>query len=78
MNDSDIYVGITLSILHLIYISRGSKNSQQSMLDNPDKNNISIENYYQEILQTFILLFYVYFPNSSTIVYLETIANIQC
>ena len=41
---ANIYVFITVSIIQLIYIHQGWKNSQHYMLANPDYNNISIEN----------------------------------
>ena len=47
------------------------------MLDNPDYKNISIENYYHDILQIFILEFSVYVTRSLTIVYLEVIVKIK-
>ena len=52
---TDFCVIITVSLLQLIYIHWGRENSQHSMLDNTDNNNISIENYYQEILQKFMV-----------------------
>ena len=38
---------IIVSLLKFIYIFWGRENSQDSMLDNPEYNKISIENYHQ-------------------------------
>ena len=48
------------------------------MLDHPDFNNISIDSYKREILNTFMLALHVYVACSLNIVYMEVIANIQC
>ena len=73
---SDIYVSTTGSILQLINFHWCRKNSQNSMLANPDFNNISIENYEQEILQTFMSEFCLFVTCSLNIVYPEVIVNI--
>ena len=69
---------ITVSLLQLIYFSTARENIQHSMLDNPDYNNISIENYKWEIFTTFILELHVYVTSFLIIVYQEVIVNIQC
>ena len=74
---SDIYVSITEFLHQLIYISWGRNNSQHSMLDNPDYNNISIDKYYRNIFQTFMLSLHVYVTRSFTMIYLEVISIIQ-
>ena len=74
----DIYVSITVSLIQLIYIHRGSKNSQNYMLDNPDYKKKSIGNYKWEIFQTLLLALCVYITSLLTIVCLEVLANIQC
>ena len=48
------------------------------MLANNEYNNIPIGDYYQEILQIFVLAFGVFVTLPWTLVYLEVIANIQC
>ena len=48
------------------------------MLYNPEYNNISIDNYWCEILQKFMLALFVYVTRSLNLVYLEVIATIQC
>ena len=48
------------------------------MLANPEYNNISVDKYYQEILQMFLLSICEYDTCSFTLVYMEVIANIQC
>ena len=63
----DIYVSITIYLLQYIYIILGWKNIQHSMLANPDYNKISIENYYQEIFQIFMLALCLYITCSLTI-----------
>ena len=60
MNVSDVYVSTTGYLLHVIYIRLCRGNSQHSMSVHPDFNNISIDNYKQEILPTFILELHVY------------------
>ena len=75
---SGIYVSTTGYLLHLIYFRECCKNSQQYMLDNPDFNNISIENYKWERLPVFMLSLYVFVASLLTLVYAEVIANIQC
>ena len=47
------------------------------MLANPDYNNISIDNYKQEIFLILMLELHIYVTSSLTLVYLEVIANIQ-
>ena len=48
------------------------------MLASPDNDNISIHSYYQEILQKFMLVLYVFITHSLTLVYLSVISDIQC
>ena len=48
------------------------------MLYNPYDNNISIDNYKQEIFMTFMLALHLYVTHSLNFVYVEVIANIQC
>ena len=50
----------------------------KKMLANTDYKKIPIRNYYQEILQTFMLELRVFVTTSSTLLYLEVIYNIQC
>ena len=64
-----IYGRIYVSLIQLIYIHRGSKNSQNYMLDNPDYKKKSIGNYKWEIFQTFMLALHVYVTSSLTLVY---------
>ena len=73
---SNIYVSIIFSLLLLMFICWGMENIQHSMLANPEYNNISIDNYYQEIFQTFMLALCVFITHSLTLVYLEVRANI--
>ena len=47
------------------------------MLAHCEYNNISIENYCQEILQTDMLALCVYVTRLFTIVYLEVISNVK-
>ena len=75
---SNIYVINTGSLLHMINISWCSKNSQHYMLPHPNVDKISINNYKQEILPTFMLENCVYVTRSLNWVYVELISNIQC
>ena len=54
---SDIYVSITVSLLHMIYIYIHwvGGNSQYSMLDRPYYNNMLFDNYKREIFRTFMI-----------------------
>ena len=45
MNVAGIYVRTTGSLLLMIYFSCCRENIQHSMLDNPEFDNISIDNY---------------------------------
>ena len=49
------YVSITLSHIQSIYICWGRENIRHKMLDNTEYNKISIINYYQGRLHTFML-----------------------
>ena len=51
---------------------------QESMLANPEYNILSTDNYYQGILQTFMLALCVSVTGTLTIVYLKVIDNLQC
>ena len=46
------------------------------MLANHGYNNMFIENYKQEVLQTFMSEFFLFVTIALTLVYLEVIANI--
>ena len=46
------------------------------MSENPDYNNISIDNYKQERLKIFMSAFCLFVTSSLTLVYLKVIANI--
>ena len=48
------------------------------MLDIPEYNTISIDSYYQEISQIFMLSLHLFVTNSLNPVYLEVISNIEC
>ena len=52
--------------------------ANHSVLDHLEYNNISIDSYYQALLQTFMLELYVFITHSLTLVYLKVIANIKC
>ena len=71
----DIYVGTTLSLLQLIFC-RCINNSQHYVLANPDFNNLPIEKYKREMLQTFMSKICLFVTISLTLIYLEVIANI--
>ena len=79
---NDIYVSINASLFDYIYISIyirwGRKHIQHSMLSHPAHNNISINNYYQERLQTFMLSEWLFITRSLNILYLEVITNFPC
>ena len=49
-----------------VYICLGRENSQHSMLENPEYFFVSIDNYYQEIFQTYVLKLYVFATISLT------------
>ena len=51
---------------------------QYSLIAHPYFNNISIENYKQEILATFMLTLPVFTTISLNLLYLEVIVNIKC
>ena len=74
---SDIYVNTTGFLLQLINFRRCRKNSQHSMLANPDFNNISIDDYKQYILPKFMFELCVFVTSSLTILYVEVIDNIK-
>ena len=78
MRISYIHVSTTGSLLQLIYIRRCGENIQNYMSANPDYKNISIYNYKQEILLTFILALHLYVTNAVTRLYVEVISKIQC
>ena len=61
MNVTKIYVITTASLLQQINIRRYRKNIQHSMLAHTDLNNVSIDNYKQEIFTTFMLPGCVFF-----------------
>ena len=67
----DIYVSITVPLLQIIYTNRDRENIQHYMLDNTNYNNISTNNYKQEIFPTFMLALNVHVTNSLTLVYME-------
>ena len=69
----DVYVSITVYLLQIIYICLGSGNRQHQMLANPEYNNISVDNYYQDILQIFLKNFLNMSPLHILVIY-----NIQC
>ena len=73
-----MYVSINAYLLHLTYICWGRQNFHHSMLANSGYNNISIENYNQEIMNIFMLSLRLYVTSSLALVYLEIISNIQC
>ena len=75
---SDICVNATGSLLQLINICQCRRKIQHFMLYHPDLNHISIDDYYREILPTFLLAYGVYFTCSLNLVYVEVIHNIQC
>ena len=75
---SNIYVSIHMYILKFLYICWVRENVQHSMLSKPDYKNISIDKYYQVILQTFMLSLCVFVTRSLILVYLKVISNIQC
>ena len=52
---AEIYVSTTFSLLQLVFLFWFMMNSQNSMSANHKFNNISIENYKQEIFPTFLL-----------------------
>ena len=60
MNVTDSYVSTSGSLLQMIYFSRYMESIQHYTLDNPFYNQISIENYKQEILTTFMLELLLY------------------
>ena len=76
---SNIYVSITVSLFNYIYIyiCWGIKHIQHSMLAHPEYNNISINNYYQVILQTFMLAEWLFIACSLNTFYPEVITNFQ-
>ena len=73
----DVHVSIYVPLLQLICIFWEKKNSQHSMLDNPENKIISIHNYYQEKVWTFMLGVWLFITRSSALFYLKVIANIQ-
>ena len=50
MYNFDIYVISTVSLLKFIYIYWGRENIKHLMLTHHEYNNISFDNYYQEVL----------------------------
>ena len=65
---ANTYVRNNVSQIKKININWCSKNSQQYMLDNPDLKNISIDDYKQEILLTFMLALCAFFTCSLALV----------
>ena len=58
----DIYVSIYVSLHMLSYLHCKNNNSQHLMLAIPEKHNIYIHKFEQELLSTIFTIVFIYYP----------------